>query len=430
MLKTKKYVMFLKSIAVLFLLVITGIWLGLHYESVPTNDAIPSGHSKKISVAILETGGSHDEVTMALYHAIGRVSGTNTTLHLAKTRYGSETIYAWMHREYKLSPYSISDPSHFRPSDMPMPAMIVLVTCRMDSKYAETTLDFYFNNGPLDQILLCVMHHSDWEFKDLEPRVRQWAKAGRLRLITLSGHTGLNLRKEVEKFDHVYKEVSIDVLPPVYPVPLDDTPPSNSGNISISVQGNLEDRRRDYRKMFHDFERLIDQLPQTIVSRLQLFVVGSGKPVEISDRIMPYVSFQLNLDYIPYYRLLHSSFVLIPAFADEGYYITKASSSVPASFIANTPIVGSQRLLNTYTYLSSDSMWHLKWEEESEMDAIYEILKEHFDENGAEKKSWKSAVEAKRRAVNDRGIEVMEENARLMQDIVLNLSIMEERNAV
>jgi hypothetical protein len=260
------------------------------------------------------------------------------------------------------------------------------------------------------------MHHVD-RFKAVEERVRRWARAGRLRFIALSTHTAIELRKEVNSFGQdIYENVLIDAFPPVFPAPLHTNPPPTD-RLSIAIQGNFEDSRRDYLKTLLDFERMIDELPEPIVSRMHFVLAGDGKKVGVPAKIMPHVSVNFSLDFIPYYNLLHESFALIPAFADEGYYKTKASSSVPASLIANTPIVASQALLESYGYMSHDAIWHHTGE--SEMTAIYELLRRHFDDHGNEKASWKVAVEERRRSVKKRALELMGLNSRLMRDIIM-----------
>ena len=164
---------------------------------------------------------------------------------------------------------------------------------------------------------------------------------------------------------------------------------------------------------------MIDELPQPIVSRIQFILAGNGKEVGVPGKVMPYVSVNFSLDFIPYYNLLHESFALIPAFADERYYKTKASSSVATSFIANAPILGSKRLLESYGYLSKESMWEEEHAGESEMTAVYELLRKHFDDNGHEKDSWKTVVKLKKQAVKKRALELMADNAGLMREIIL-----------
>ena len=402
-------------------MVLITAWLALHLSapSIPgTRASLEDQTVVKVNVALVETGGSHDEVAASLYYAIGSVPGVYTSMYLALPRFGIENVYSWLRRRYKLSPYSIFRPNEFQSDHTPPPDVIVLVSCEHDVFTADTALHYYFEHGSKHQMIVCVLHHVD-RFRNVEERVRRWARAGRLRIMTLSTHTADELRKEVDNFQQdIYKGVSIDVFPPVFPAPLDPNPPPTD-RISIAIQGNFEDTRRGYLKTLLEFERMIDELPQPIVSRIQIILAGNGKEVGVPGKVMPYVSVNFSLDFIPYYNLLHESFALIPAFADEGYYKTKASSSIAASFIANTPILGSQRLLESYGYLSKGSMWEEEHAGESEMKAVYELLRKHFDDNGHEKGSWKVVVKSKKQAVKKRALELMADNVRLMREIIL-----------
>jgi hypothetical protein len=371
------------------------------------------------NVALVETGGSHDEVTAALYHAIGSVAGVHTSMYLALPRFGIQNVYAWMYRRYKLSPYSISPPHQLRFSDAGTPDVIILATCEHDVFDIDTALHSFFEHGPSHQTLICVMHHTD-RLKATEVHLRRWAHTSRLRFITLSKHPAENLRKELNILDKsLYGNIPIDSFPPIFPVPLDPNPPVNE-NITISIQGNFEDTRRDYLKTLLEFERMLDELPDSMRSRIQLVLAGHGTKVGIPAKVMPYISVNFSLDYIPFYNLLSTSFALIPAFADESYYETKASSSVPASFIARAPILGSKRLLEAYGYLENEVIWDQDGvRSESEMSAIYEILRHHFDNEGIEKSSWKQVVQKKKQLLRKRALELMKDNALLMRDIIL-----------
>lgn len=171
-------------------------------------------------------------------------------------------------------------------------------------------------------------------------------------------------------------------------------------------------------KTLFDFERMLDELPPAIVSRLELVLAGTGKQVGVPEGIVPYVSANFSLDYIPYYNLLHRCFALIPAFADEGYFTSKASSSVPASLIANVPLMASRKLLESYGYLTSPAVWLEDGDGESEMTGVYELLRRHFDDHGRERPSWGLAVEEKREAGRERALELMEENGKLMRAMI------------
>jgi len=400
-------------------MVLATAWLALYLSGpeVVENALSDRQPDTEINVALVETGGSHDEVTAALYYALASVPGVSTTMYLAKPRFGIENVYAWIQRRYKLTPYSIARPYEFQSHDTPLPDTIVLASCEHDVYVVDSALDNNFESGSKKQTLVCVMHHID-RFQAVEERVRRWARVGRLRFLTLSPHTANALRKEIDTFDPIlYTKVTIDAFPPVFPVPLDPGT-TNTERLSIAMQGNFEDSRRDYLKTLLEFERMIDELPEPIVRRIQFILAGDGKKVGVPGKVMPYVSVNFSLDYIPYYNLLHASFALIPAFADEAYYKTKASSSIPASFIAGSPVVGSKQLLESYGYLSPESTWQTKSAEGSEMAAIYELLRRHFDDNGLERSSWKHVVEEKKRAVRTRALELMAENTDLMREIL------------
>ena len=402
-------------------MVLVTAWLGLRFTGVDdshTLSLLEETSETNLNVALVETGGSHEEVTAALFYAIASVPGVYTSMYLALPRFGIENVYAWIRRRYKLSPYSVSPLFLFQSKEISSPDLIVLTTCEHDVFAADTALDHHFETGSKQLSLVCVLHHVD-RFRAIEPRLRRWARSNRLRFLLLSSHTAQALRNELTHFTQkIYSSVHVDEFPPIFPVPLNPNPASTD-RLSIAIQGNFEDSRRDYLKTLLQFERMLEELPEPIVSRIQFILAGHGKEVGIPGKIMPYISVNFSLDFIPYYNLLHESFALIPAFADEGYYKTKASSSVAASFIANTPILGSDRLLESYSYLSKDSMWHEEEVAESEMTAIYELLRRHFDDYGIEKSSWKVAVSEKKQTLKTHALELMEKNARLMRQIIL-----------
>ena len=404
-----------RTIAAILLL---GAWIRLYLHFSGLHDGVIPGFKKPdLNIVLLETVGYHDEVTAALYFAVGNIRRTNITMFLTRPRFGIEEVYSWMQLTHELSPVSIQDASQFGAIDRAMPDLIISVTSEFDTVGQHNTLQYYLEHGPKHLTLLCVSHHPD-RFSLFEESVRPWAQAGRLRYLALSTHTALNLREEFNKFQY-YGDVPIDVLPPIFPVPLET---SSTGNISISLQGNFDPDRRDYRKTFEDLDHFVLQLPEPLTSRFQLTLLGSGNSMpDVPERVRPYISIKSHLDYIPYYQQLHESFALIPAFADDDYYTTKASSTIPAAFIGNVPILSSQRLSDAYTYMSHESMWLTKGEE-SEISTVRDILSAHFDEFGKELGSWEVAVERKRRMVQSRASEMMEGNVKFFKTLCQTLS--------
>jgi len=54
--------------------------------------------------------------------------------------------------------------------------------------------------------------------------------------------------------------------------------------------------------------------------------------------------------------VVHDALAVLPAFASNVYYTTKASSSVAAAIICGTPLLADHELLAAYSYLSEDAV--------------------------------------------------------------------------
>jgi hypothetical protein len=414
---------------VLFLVTVTIVlvtllaWFHLTRTTPPTHPSDFVVDRRRLEVALIETGGSHDEVTAALYYALGSIPAIHTSMYLAHPRFRIEDVYEWL-RHDKLSSYSISPLSmlHSNNNDTnpPLPDAVILASCELDASkvLVDTLLQSYFDHGSQQQPVICVIHHVD-RFRNIEERLRRWARTSRLHLLTLSTHTTESLHKELarDQYDGLYSHTKVDTFPPVFPVPLNHTTPY-SDRLSIVVQGNLEAGRRNYRKTLLDFEHMLDELPPAVVSRLELILAGTGKQIDIPERILPHVSANISLDYVPYYNLLHRCFALLTAFANEDYFKNKASSSVPASLIANVPLMASRKLVDAYGYLTQASVWSEEENGESEMTGVFELLRQHFDDQGHERQSWGLALEEKREAGRKRALELTEGNGRLMRAMV------------
>ncbi len=52
---------------------------------------------------------------------------------------------------------------------------------------------------------------------------------------------------------------------------------------------------------------------------------------------------------------MHDALAVVPAFASDHYYTTKASSSVAAALICGTPLLASAELLAAYSYLHANA---------------------------------------------------------------------------
>lgn len=74
-----------------------------------------------------------------------------------------------------------------------------------------------------------------------------------------------------------------------------------------------------------------------------------------------------------YYASIQQGQAVLPAFAGDHYYCCKASSTVPASLIAGTPLLATDNLINAYSYLDNTTVI-LQNSNETESHAMERVL--------------------------------------------------------
>ena len=177
----------------------------------------------------------------------------------------------------------------------------------------------------------------------------------------------------------------------------------------FAIQGNMDSRRRNYTLIWDQLdERLNASEDLRRDDRFKINVVGSGcpskleVPLRLEQRVRPHV----NLRFDDFYDLIHHNFALIPTLASESYFdrkvrgggcpvtdmglnhlcvwLTRAltfttisplqfSSTVITSLATGVPIIVTKRFLESYTFLSKDSVW-LQIDGEEAIDAAIRLL--------------------------------------------------------
>ncbi|KAF3939313.1 hypothetical protein ABW19_dt0202053 [Dactylella cylindrospora] len=375
----------------------------------PTGERILA-EKRPLRITITETGGSHDEVVAALVNAWGKLPGAELSFFQRLSRYGSHDIM----RTFDLS-NPIPDPRgmmDFRRWDehQPVPDIVIATTCEFDMrKYAYNMTQLLENEKTY---VFCVIHHADrWGFErhHLEEALSPWIRARRAEFLALSPHTAeYLLEKSLKKWKVVKEEGHQPLIRhfvPVFPVQL---PPidADDNNLSFGLQGDFGQERRDYKMVFRRLGEFLkpatevvssvdtsvdeddgfhrtkreetDEESQTIIEtaprNITLHLVGHGKHPEVPQDVVNNVVFDEGLNYIDFYTILSRCFALLPAFATPEYLDRKASSTVPASLIAGTPLVATKTIINSYAYLTEDAVW-LQDESETDFDVIGRVLK-------------------------------------------------------
>ncbi|KAM5354041.1 hypothetical protein ACJ41O_000691 [Fusarium nematophilum] len=368
--------------------------------------------NEPLRIALLESTGTHDEVAAALVHAFGGQENTQLDLYFAHQRFHMKEIMGNFSLAANVTTHSFNDfPSAMRKQ---APHVLVSTTCEFDviRPKAQAPMVELLRNASTH--LFCTIHHADrWGQSNFVHMARSWAEQGRLDFIGLSQHTiDYLLNKTVPQWFSI-ANLTARVLPPVFPV---DVPEFDvKKGISLAMQGDYSSGRRDYNGIFNHLGSVIRKANESTVDhtpeRVALHVIGHGKTPQVPEHVKDNIYFDQGLSYPDFYALLSKSFSIIPAFASDTYYDRKASSTVPASLIAGAPLVASEELLQSYTYLPRDATWVAR-PGEGEMDVIERVVSDRagflkrrqrvqettnnlMEENRANVKAWISEALAK-----------------------------------
>lgn len=330
-----------------------------------------------LTISLVETGGSHDEVTSALVYAFASQKDSAVTIFSPSLRYGIEKIID----EFHLPTFTNStDDFKKAVGESAPPKILISTTCELDSVNLAESFEILLAGKKT--YLFCVIHHADrWMNSQNANNVRPWVEQGLVDFVTLSEHTARFFRTEaIDKWDFK-ADVKVQVLPPVFPVnlpaPLAASDPENK--FSLAMQGDYDASRRDYAGIFQHLGDIIGDFgngaageKKTASPEVSLHLIGHGNRPPVPDSVKQQTVFDENLSYIDFYTLLSRSFALLPAFASKEYFDRKASSTVPASMIGGVPLVASEELLKAYSYLPREAAWMSK-PDEGEMDVIKRV---------------------------------------------------------
>ncbi|KAE9992549.1 hypothetical protein EG327_008686 [Venturia inaequalis] len=335
--------------------------------------------SEVTRIAITESGGSHDEVTAALIHAFGKQHDVEISTYLLLQRYGIGDIL----HDFNLSSQIVADkPSGAFEASLdgfPFPHILVAATCEIDIAELAKTYEILLTEGKT--FLFCVVHHAErWGEGVHVDKIRPWVENERIHFIGLSEHTANYLREKCVPEWNMTVSVLIDALSPVFPIAI-EAPTERDTGLTFALQGDYDTKRRNYTSTFEGLSEIINLAQnrsmgynQSVTHNITLHLIGHGndKP-DVPAHLESHVTFDEDVDYKTFYTLLSRTFTLLPSFASDDYYDRKASSTVPAAFIAGAPLVANTKLLEAYTYVPEDAAWKQE-EGESEMDVVKRVV--------------------------------------------------------
>ncbi|KAL3428413.1 hypothetical protein PVAG01_01922 [Phlyctema vagabunda] len=340
---------------------------------------------RKLRIAVVNTQLSHDEVLVPLLDSWLQVPQAEVTTYQVGFRFGMEQVISdsGLAEEIKDHIYAGEFRKIGKDPRFPIPDIVVSTTCLKDGKHLNETLYYLLENHHTH--FFCVFHHADQMENRKNAMVidqfTPFVRAGRIDFMALSPHVAEFAKNDQfgRKWNVVKNELHhppVHVFPPVFNFKsVADGQRSQSGREGgFALQGEYE-KGRDYPMVFKHLQKFIKaaEARQESADGTNLHLVGFGKHPEVPKNLQTHVIFDERLDYTDFYTTLRQSEAVVTAFKLESYYLTKASSTVPAALIAGTPIVGDRRLLRTYQYLDESIIW-LQEEGESEMDTVGRVF--------------------------------------------------------
>lgn len=241
------------------------------------------------------------------------------------------------------------------------PHVLIAVTCEDDLIWSPGFYASLLSNSTL--ILYCVVHHAD-KFQGTNKVMtlaKPWIDAKRIRFIALSEHVRKYL---VDKNG----QVSTGVLPPIFEINEKPSGEFEHNAPYFAMQGSIDNSRRAYGEVFSSLGKIVETWLQG--SCPHLWVLGNGSLKTVPENVKDLIHIKSGLHYPVYYATLTNAVALFPAFASDEYYRSMASSTVAASIIAGSPLIGSKKLLESYTYLDEASII-VKDDKESEIEAAF-----------------------------------------------------------
>jgi hypothetical protein len=366
----------------------------------PSSSHRPTGKTQNgpLRISVLESGGSHDEVTAALVHAFGLQDRAEISLYLLLQRYGIADIMKDFNLTAPIAESKSSfdfDRAHVIADGTP-PQILVSATCELDLIRHSATFDALLAANKT--FLFCVVHHADrWVQGELVDKIQPWVDTQMVHFLGLSSHTAHYLRTEAIQNWPYNATVVVNYLPPVFPVNIPDTKRTSQEPLTMAMQGDYDVARRNYSAIFDRLGDVVEvaknrtsATAEPVSKDIKLHLLGHGDPPKIPSKMSSLVTLDQGLDYSKYYNMLSRTFSLLPGFATDEYLDRKASSSVPAALIAGTPLIASEEIVGAYAYLPMDAVW-LQYKGESEMDTVARIVAWSDEEHALKKSNVRKA---------------------------------------
>ncbi|KAJ6513047.1 hypothetical protein C8R45DRAFT_812313 [Mycena sanguinolenta] len=264
--------------------------------------------------------------------------------------------------------------------------LVILGTCEVDLRggpWSEELLAAWDARDAAHKFqLVCIVHNvrdDGWQHW-----ITQWSQRNAIRILPISEHVAAAFKRSflinADSPDPTirsagYEYIPVDVHVPVLDVPVIVNRSSSRILSDAVIQGSFSTDRRDYVEIFAELKESLERDP-TVWGYLplgteedasyvvdttlpdppfRLFLIGSGW-LEIPQELKNMVLVRDGLSYPDFYQLMSQMDICVPAFStqDNGYYDDQASSTFAMAVECNVPLLVTERIRRTYTYVDDD----------------------------------------------------------------------------
>ncbi|KAJ7067131.1 hypothetical protein C8F01DRAFT_980679 [Mycena amicta] len=258
--------------------------------------------------------------------------------------------------------------------------MVILGTCEVDLRgdQQQELLAAWDSRPAAHKFkIVCIVHNiedDDWQLS-----IREWSRRDAIRLLPISEHVAAAFKQSflisADSADPSIRLAGFENIPVDVHVPVLDIPVSSSRKPSRAlsagvIQGSFFSDRRDYLKIFSELNESLTVDPKLwgylplrennvayVVDTslpdppFRLFLIGSGY-IEIPPELENLVVVRNGLNYPDFYNLMRQMDIALTAFSEEnGYYHSQASSTFAMAVECNVPILVTERIKKSYTYV-------------------------------------------------------------------------------
>ncbi|KAF8206217.1 hypothetical protein K438DRAFT_1816815, partial [Mycena galopus ATCC 62051] len=335
-------------------------------QSLPLEKDVHLLPQKRHRVAVASTFGFHFDVYMSLVWTLERVMGRNSTGGVVEVYAPDEFGFGFQTITFDELIEAINGNMGDGGIDL---VVLGLVNLRHGSWPEELLAAWDARDAAHKFQIACIVHN----FRDdsWQRWITQWAQRNAIRILPISEHVAAAFKSGIltpQRYIRSagYEYIPVDVHVPVLDIPVAvDHSPSRILSDAV-IQGSFSTDRRDYLEIFAELKESLTRDPK-VWGYLPLgaendasYVVDTTlldpRWLEIPQELKNIVLIRNGLSYPDFYKLMSEMDICVPAFesADHGYYDDQASSTFSMAVECNVPILVTERMRNTYTYVDDD----------------------------------------------------------------------------